>query len=48
VIPQACQKRVAEDTTGEAHCTGQVRFLSILPNVLVITHRVIPCYVAVF
>jgi hypothetical protein len=21
---QACQKRVGEDTTGEAHCTGQV------------------------
>ena len=24
MIAQACQKRVAEDTTGEAHCTGQV------------------------
>lgn len=23
--PQACAKRIEEDTTGEAHCTGQVR-----------------------
>lgn len=29
---QACQKRVAEDTTGEAHCTGQVCCTSPVPE----------------
>ena len=33
---QACQKRVAEDTTGEAHCTGQVCCTSPVPEYFIL------------